>query len=102
MASDAILAEVENLHNVCTRLETLAEHTPRLTTGSLTIAGNVRSSATLLAVLVATHDCTELTATVRIEPCLGMFGQVNRDSRNLYALCSHTLMLDTFLAAKAK
>jgi hypothetical protein len=55
MASDAILSEVEHLHGVCTRLEGLAERTPRLTTELLTIAGNVRSSATLLAVLVATR-----------------------------------------------
>lgn len=55
MASDAILNEVEHLNGVCTRLEGLAESTPRLTTELLTIAGNVRSSATLLAVLVATR-----------------------------------------------
>jgi hypothetical protein len=55
MASDAILSEVEHLHGVCERLENLAERTPRLTTELLTIAGNVRSSATLLAVLVATR-----------------------------------------------
>ena len=55
MASDAILDKVENLQSVCARLEILADHTPRLTTELLTIAGNVRSSATLLAVLVATR-----------------------------------------------
>jgi hypothetical protein len=55
MASDAILSEIEHLHGVCTRLEALAEITPHLTTALLTIAGNVRSSATLLAVLVATR-----------------------------------------------
>ncbi len=55
MASDAILNEVEHLNGVCTRLEGLPESTPRLTTALLTIAGNVRNSATLLAVLVATR-----------------------------------------------
>ena len=55
MASDAILSEVEHLNGVCARLEGLAERTPRLTTELLTIAGNVRSVATLLAVLVATR-----------------------------------------------
>ena len=54
MPSDAILNEAENLNGVCQRLEQLAERTPRLTTELLTIAGNVRSAATLLAVLVAT------------------------------------------------
>ena len=55
MASDAILSEVEHLNGVCERLEGLAERTPRLTTELLTIAGNVRSVATLLAVLMATR-----------------------------------------------
>ena len=58
MAYTAILIEVEQLNGVCTRLEDLAERTPRLTAELLTIAGNVRGAATLLAVLVATrlHD----------------------------------------------
>jgi hypothetical protein len=55
MSSDSILNEVELLNGVCTRLESLAESTPQLTAALLTIAGNVRSSATLLAVLVATR-----------------------------------------------
>jgi hypothetical protein len=55
MSSDAILSEVEVLNGACLRLEELAEHTPLLTAALLTIAGNVRSSATLLAVLVATR-----------------------------------------------
>jgi hypothetical protein len=54
MPSEAILSEVEHLNGVCTRLEGLAERTPRLTAELLTIAGNVRSAATFLAVLVAT------------------------------------------------
>jgi hypothetical protein len=55
MSSDAILSEVEVLNGACLRLEELAEHIPLLTAPLLTIAGNVRSSATLLAVLVATR-----------------------------------------------
>jgi hypothetical protein len=54
MSFDAILNEVEQLHGVSNRLHELAErHTP-VTEALLTIAGNVRSTATLLAVLVAT------------------------------------------------
>ena len=54
MAFEAILHEVDQLHNVGTRLEGLAEqHTP-ITEALLTIAGSVRNTATLLAVLVAT------------------------------------------------
>ena len=55
MSSDAILSEVEVLNGACLRLEELAERTPLVTAALLTIAGNVRSSATLLAVLVATR-----------------------------------------------
>jgi len=54
MSFVAILDEVEQLHSVSTRLEKLAEHHAPVTTQLLTIAGNVRSTATLLAVLVAT------------------------------------------------
>ena len=46
--------EVEHLHGVSTRLEGLADEHPLATEELLTIAGNVRSVATLLAVLVAT------------------------------------------------
>ena len=52
MAFEAILHEVDQLHNVSSRLEGLAEqHTP-ITEALLTSAGSVRSTATLLAVLV--------------------------------------------------
>jgi hypothetical protein len=54
MALEAILDEVDQLHNVSTRLEGLAEQHPLVSEGLITIAGNVRSSATVLAVLVAT------------------------------------------------
>ena len=51
MSFDAILNEVEQLHGVSTRLE--GQHMA-VTDQLLTIAANVRTSATVLAVLVAT------------------------------------------------
>ena len=54
MSVDAILAEVEQLHSVGARLEKLAEHHTPVTEHLLTIAGNIRSTAMLLALLVAT------------------------------------------------
>ena len=58
MRYEPILEEVEHLHGVSGRLEGLADQHPRATEELLTIAGNVRSTATLLALLVATklHD----------------------------------------------
>jgi hypothetical protein len=54
MAFEAILHEVDQLQNVSSRLEGLAEHHPHVSEALVKIAGNVRSTATLLAVLVAT------------------------------------------------
>ena len=54
MVYQAILDEVEHLHGVSGRLEGLADQHPRATQELLSIAGNVRNVATLLAVLVAT------------------------------------------------
>jgi len=54
MRNQTILDEVEHLNGVSTRLEGMADQHPRATEELLTIAGNVRSVATLLAVLVAT------------------------------------------------
>jgi hypothetical protein len=54
MGFEAILDEVDQLHNVSTRLEGLAEQHPRVSEALITIAGNVRGTATILAVLVAT------------------------------------------------
>jgi hypothetical protein len=48
----AILREVDQLHSVSTRLEGLAEQHPSVSEALLTIAGNVRDTATVLAVLV--------------------------------------------------
>ena len=55
MAFEAILHEVEQLHLVSTRLDGLAEQHPPVSEALLTIAGSVRNTATLLAVLVATR-----------------------------------------------
>ena len=49
-----ILDEVEHLNGVSARLVGLADQHPIVTEELLTLAGNVRSVATLLAVLVAT------------------------------------------------
>ena len=54
MAFEAILDEVDQLHNVGTRLEGLAELHPPVSEALITIAGSVRSTATVLAVLIAT------------------------------------------------
>jgi hypothetical protein len=54
MAFEAILDEVDQLHNVSTRLEGLAEQHGPITEALMTIAGSVRNTATILAVLVAT------------------------------------------------
>jgi hypothetical protein len=48
MALEAILHEVEQLHQVGNRLEVLAEEHPLVSSALLTIAGSVRSTATLL------------------------------------------------------
>jgi hypothetical protein len=54
MVFEAILYEVDQLQNVSKRLEGLAEQHPPVSEALVTIAGNVRSTATILAVLVAT------------------------------------------------
>ncbi len=56
MPLDAILHEVEQLHGVSDRLEGLAEQHPPVSEALITIAGNVRNTATVLAVLVATKS----------------------------------------------
>jgi hypothetical protein len=52
MPFDDILNEVEQLRKVGTRLEKLAGDHPPVSTELIIIAGNVRITATLLAVLV--------------------------------------------------
>jgi hypothetical protein len=54
MPFEAILDEVDQLRNVSTRLEGLADLHPPVSDALITIAGNVRSTATVLAVVVAT------------------------------------------------
>jgi hypothetical protein len=56
MVFEAILNEVDQLHNVSTRLEGLAEKHPSVSQALTTIAGSVRNTATILAVLVATKS----------------------------------------------
>ena len=53
MALEAILDEVDQFHNVSTRLEGLADQHAPITEALMTIAGSVRNTATILAVLVA-------------------------------------------------
>jgi hypothetical protein len=53
MPSSAILREVQQLHNVSDRLDSLAEQHPLVSEELITIAGSVRNTATLLEVLVA-------------------------------------------------
>jgi hypothetical protein len=56
MVFEAILNEVDQLHNVSTRLGGLAEKHPPVSQALTTIAGSVRNTATILAVLVATKS----------------------------------------------
>jgi len=55
MPFEAILSEVEQLHGVSTRLEGLADEHPPVSEALMAIAGNVRNTATVLAVLIATR-----------------------------------------------
>jgi hypothetical protein len=54
MPLNAILQEAQHLRNVSDRLDTLAEEHPLVSEALITIAGSVRSTATVLEVLVAT------------------------------------------------
>ena len=54
MAFEAILNEVDLLNLAGDRIEGLAEHHPPVSEALISIAGNVRSAATVLAVLVET------------------------------------------------
>jgi hypothetical protein len=56
MVFEAILNEVDQLHSVSTRLEGLAEQHSPVSGALTTIAGSVRNTATILAVLVATKS----------------------------------------------
>ena len=54
MYPNAILHEVRQLYNVSDRLDSLAEQHPHVSDALISISGNVRNTATLLEVLVAT------------------------------------------------
>ena len=58
MHPSAILHEVQQLHNVSDRLDTLAEKHPLVSEALLGISGSVRNTATLLEVLVVTRIAT--------------------------------------------
>ena len=52
MHPNAILLEVQKLHNVSDRLELLAGQHPLVSEALISISGSVRNTATLLEVLV--------------------------------------------------
>ncbi len=54
MHPNAILHEVQQLYSVSDRLDLLAEQHPLVSEALTTIAGSLRSTATVLEVLVAT------------------------------------------------
>ncbi len=54
MTFEAILNEVDQLNLAGDRIEGLAKHHPPVSAALISIAGNVRSAATVLAVLVET------------------------------------------------
>jgi hypothetical protein len=54
MPSNAILYEVQQLYNVSDRLDLLAEEHPAISEALIAISGNLRHTATLLEVVVAT------------------------------------------------
>lgn len=54
MAFEAIMAEVDQLNRASDRIEGLAEHHMPVSEALISIAGNVRATATVLAVLVET------------------------------------------------
>ncbi len=56
MIFEAILNEVDQLHSVSKRLEGLAEKHEPVSKALITIAENIRNTATILAVLVATKS----------------------------------------------
>jgi hypothetical protein len=53
MSFELILDEVEHLHSCSSRLEGLAENNLSVSEALVTIAGQVRGTATILAVLIA-------------------------------------------------
>jgi hypothetical protein len=74
MRSGAILHEVRQLGNVSDRLDLLAERHPLVSEGLITISGNVRHTAALPEVLVATK------MRLLSEPSAGLSNYRNCDS----------------------
>jgi hypothetical protein len=64
MHSSAILREARQLRNVSDSLDSLAEQHPLVSGALITISGNIRHTAVLLGVLVA----TKLGLTSRPDP----------------------------------
>jgi hypothetical protein len=62
MPSVAFLHEVQQLYNASDRVDSLAEQHPLVSEALITIAGNVRNTATLLEVLVATRIASSPTS----------------------------------------
>jgi len=56
MPFEAVQREVDQLNNVSTRLDRLTEQHPPMSEALTTISGNVRNTATALAVLVVAKD----------------------------------------------
>jgi hypothetical protein len=54
MSATKILDEAQNLNSVSSRLDSLAEQHPVASEALLVIAGNIRDTAVLLEILVAT------------------------------------------------
>ena len=54
MSSKALLPEAQRLKDVCRRLEVVTEQQSHVSDALLTICGTIRSTATILEVLVAT------------------------------------------------
>jgi hypothetical protein len=55
MSVNSLLHEIEQLRKVSANIEALAAHHPLAETALLSISGNIRSSAVLLEVLLATR-----------------------------------------------
>jgi hypothetical protein len=62
MPTFAILREAKTLHDISDRLDALAEKHPAVSDALITIAANIRHTATLLEVLVVTKT------GLRLEP----------------------------------
>jgi hypothetical protein len=68
MHPKAILREIQQLYGVSDRLDSLAKLHPLVSEALITISANVRNTATLLDVLVATKNSAALR--IRFTQCL--------------------------------